>query len=181
MKRLFICGSVRPHGKSAHLADALADRALALDEGTEVAVFSLADDVEVEPCLACDYCALGEGCIIEDDMQELYELLDAADALAIVSPLYFAGPPAQLKAVLDRLQRYFRSTYTRGAPKRPAELFAIGDGGDPHGHEPLAAIVRSALAVAGFRLEAVHACIGKDPDELAAIAQAWEPARGISR
>ncbi|WP_180326490.1 flavodoxin family protein [Raoultibacter phocaeensis] len=177
MNRLVICGSFRPEGKSAHLCDALARRMHDLWPEDEINLFSLADDIDVDPCIACDYCELGEGCIIEDAMQDLYALLDEADSLVVVSPIYFAGPPAQFKAVLDRFQRYFW-TDVRTKPKRPAELFAIGDGGDPHGFDPLTGIVRSALAVAGYRLGAVHDCVGKTHDELYAIAAAWEPAQG---
>lgn len=179
MNRLIICGSIRAEGKCALVADALAHRMHELWPDDEINVFSLADDIDVDPCLACDYCEFGEGCIIEDEMQDLYALIDGAESLAVVSPIYFAGPPAQFKAVLDRFQVYFW-TDLRTKAKRSAELFAIGDGGDPHGFDPLAGIVRSALAVAGFRLDAVHDCVAKTPDELLAIAAAWEPARFVA-
>ena len=93
-------------------------------------------------------------------MRELYALLDDADELVVVSPVYFAGPPAQLKALLDRLQPYFWSDARAGA-KRPAVLHVVGEGGDPHGFEPLVGIVRSALACAGFTLEMVYDWVGK--------------------
>lgn len=176
MSRLILCGSIRPEGKSALLSSELANRMHALWPDDEIWLFSLADDIDVDPCIACDYCKLGEGCIIEDAMQDLYEMLDEADDLIVVSPVYFAGPPAQFKAVLDRFQRYFWTDF-RAKPKRPAELFAIGDGGDPHGFEPLVGIMRSALAVAGFQVEAVHDCVGRSIDELRAFAAAWEPVR----
>lgn len=176
MNRLVLCGSFRPEGKSALLSGALVERLHGLHPDDELQLFSLADDIDVDPCIACDYCKLGEGCIIEDPMQDLYGMLDEADSLAIVSPIYFAGPPAQFKAVLDRLQRYFWTDF-RSRPKRPAELFAIGDGGDPHGFEPLVGIVRSSLAVAGFRVEAVHDCVDRSPEQLLALAASWEPKR----
>lgn len=174
MNRLIIAGSVRPEGRSAHLAHALAHRMSERFPHDEAALFSLADDVEVDPCLACDFCKLGEGCVVEDDMQDVYALMEAADSLTVVSPVYFAGPPAPLKALLDRFQRYFW-TDLRAQPKRPAQLYVIGDGGDPHGFQPLTGIVRSALAVAGFRLDAVHDCVGKTFEELDAVAAAWMP------
>ena len=42
-----------------------------------------------------------------------------------------------------------------------AKLMVVGQGGDPHGFGPLETIMRSALAVAGFRLEEVLPCIGE--------------------
>lgn len=177
MNHLVLAGSVRPEGKSDSLARALCERLSECMPADGVALFSLADDVDVDPCLACDYCQLGEGCVIDDDMQNVYALLEGADTLTVVSPVYFAGPPAQFKAVLDRLQRYFWTDERKG-PKRPAQLFAVGDGGDPHGFDPLVGTVRSALAVAGFRLDAVHACTGMTFDELDALVGEWEPSKG---
>ena len=40
-------------------------------------------------------------------------------------------------------------------------LHVVGEGGDPHGFSALVSIVRSALAVAGFRLETVFDWVGK--------------------
>jgi hypothetical protein len=73
--------------------------------------------------------------------------------------VYFAGPPSQLKAALDRLQPHYWKG-TRRQPKRPACLYVVGEGGDPHGFAPLVTICRSALAVAGFELVDVRSHIG---------------------
>ena len=94
-------------------------------------------------------------CVIEDDMAEVRKHLDAADELTVVAPVYFAGPPAQLKALLDRLQPYYWSGVRRQSAKRPCVLHVIGEGGDPHGIEPLLGCVRSAFSVAGFKLDRV--------------------------
>ena len=132
--------------------------------------------LSVAGCIGCDACrdniaklaelgedAIGDDfapCAIDDDMQEIYELIDAADEITVVSPVYFAGPPSQLKALLDRLQPYYW-TNARAEEKRPAVLHVVGEGGDPHGFDPLVGCVRSAAAVAGFRLERVLDWVGK--------------------
>ena len=112
-------------------------------------------------------------CVLDDDMQELYPLIDAADELVVVSPVYFAGPPAQMKAVLDRLQPYFWTRVRTGA-KRPAVLHVVGEGGDPHGFEPLVGPVRSALSCAGFALEVVYDWVGKIGGDGEILAEADE-------
>ena len=38
----------------------------------------------------------------------------------------------------------------------------VGDGGDPHGYEPLVASVRSSMALAGFAIEETVPLIGID-------------------
>ncbi len=115
-------------------------------------------------------------CAIDDDMSDIYELIDEAEELTIVSPVYFAGPPSQLKALLDRLQPYFAASAAKrcaakeeGRPfktaVKPAVLHVVGEGSDPHGFAALVTIVQSALAVAGYKLETVLDWVGKIDEE----------------
>lgn len=165
-KHLIICGSPREKGRSSLVASQLYTHVVSVEPSASIAVFCVCDHT-VEPCIACDACKKDYACIIDDDMQLLYELLDTADRIHVVSPVYFAGPPAQLKAILDRMQPYFWEN-VRARPKRFAELYVVGEGNDPHGFEPLVTCVRSALSVAGFSLDAVHNLVGHVPDPLAA-------------
>ena len=175
MNRLIIVGSPRTNGRSAHLANILFETCIEECPDDELALAPVST-LNVAGCTGCDACRgniaklveLGEEaldddfapCAIDDDMQEIYELIDAADEIIVVSPVYFAGPPSQLKALLDRLQPYYW-TNARAEEKRPAVLHVVGEGGDPHGFSALVSIVRSALAVAGFRLETVFDWVGK--------------------
>ena len=186
MHRVIVVGSPRADGRSAHLADELFNACIEECPEDGVSIVSVAS-IEVGPCRACDACkqateapeALPEDddnlaimplvaesdavlhrCVIHDDMTEVRKHLDAADELIVVAPVYFAGPPAQFKCLLDRLQPYFWSDVrTRG--KRPCVLHVVGEGGDPHGFEPLIGCVRSAFACAGFQLELVLDWVGK--------------------
>ncbi|MCL2757211.1 MAG: NAD(P)H-dependent oxidoreductase [Coriobacteriia bacterium] len=126
----------------------------------------------IAPCVGCGFCSKTGTCVLAsktmqnrliDDYLEFHALLERADALVIVAPLYFAGPSSQFKAMLDRLQPYWAKRYVLGEkpkPKRPAQLFVVGAGGDAHGQAPLVGITKSALAVAGFNLEKVHTFVG---------------------
>lgn len=53
------------------------------------------------PCSACGACREGD-CVIEDDMQEVYDLMRRADGIFFASPVYMGGMSAQMKALLDR-------------------------------------------------------------------------------
>ncbi len=199
MHRVIIVGSPRPDGRSASLADELFNACI--DECPEdgVSIVSVAS-TEVAPCVGCEACAqaldeapdaIAEGdplepcesiassdaalhqCVIDDDMPEVRKHLDAADELIVVSPVYFSGAPSQLKALLDRMQPYFHSTARRGE-KRPLVLHVVGEGGDPHGFEPLIGVVRSAFAVAGFELEMVLDWVGKIDENGEIVAEAEE-------
>lgn len=179
MNRLIIVGSPRVNGRSAALADLLFETCIDECPDDEVALAPVST-LSIAPCEGCDACralverrsqaAVGAAeddddadplrCAIVDDMVEIYRLIDAADELIVVSPVYFAGAPAQFKALLDRLQPYFW-TDARRNPKRPAALHVVGEGGDPHGFDPLVGVVRSALSCAGFELERVLDWVGK--------------------
>jgi len=54
-------------------------------------------------CLHCDYCVRRkQGCILKDDMQDIYPLLLQADAWILGSPVYQGQVSGQLKSMLDR-------------------------------------------------------------------------------
>ena len=101
-KRIVIVkGSPRKNGNSAVLADQVAAGARAA--GAEVESFYL-HGMEINACDACDACHTEAyaGCIVEDDMQEIYPSLHEADALVIASPVYWFTVSAQTKLFMDR-------------------------------------------------------------------------------
>ena len=199
MKRVIVVGSPRTSGRSAHLAEMLFEANI--DERPEDELFLVPiSEIEVGPCIGCNACRVksevtykGEDggevtelknrCIFDDDMQTLYDLLDDADALTVVSPVYFSGAPAPMKCVLDRLQPYFWDFQEKGPrnPKRPLELHVIGEGGDPHGYGALVSEVKGSTALAGFRLERIFDWVGKITEKGEITAEAEEvPMPGIA-
>lgn len=54
-------------------------------------------------CIHCDHCVrTREGCVFKDDMEEVYKLLEWADAYILGSPVYQGNISGQLKTLLDR-------------------------------------------------------------------------------
>ncbi len=157
---LLVSGSPRRGGVSETLLDVVA-RGVE-DEGAAVSRFLISEG-EVSPCLSCDGCFATGECVISDRMDTFLQLADAASAIGIVTPVYFAGVPAQLKAVYDRLQSRWARRYLLGEPRppaRPASLFVVGTGRDPYGYEPAVVTSKSALAMLGFRPLEVHDFVG---------------------
>lgn len=165
---LYISGSPRSHTSEALIA--LIERG-AKAVGGRAHHFFLSNK-RIAPCTGCGTCTKNGTCTLAnktardrliDDYLEFHGLIERVDALVIVAPIYFSGPSAQYKALLDRLQPYWAKRYVLGQEprtKRPAQLYVIGAGGDPHGHAPLVGITKSALAVAGFNLEKTHSFVG---------------------
>jgi multimeric flavodoxin WrbA len=100
-KVLVAMGSPRKKGNSATLAKQVAAGAEAA--GAEVESFYL-HSLDIQPCTACDACRedTARDCVIEDDMQALYQKLRRADALVIASPVYWFTVSAQTKTFMDR-------------------------------------------------------------------------------
>jgi len=97
---LILKGSPRGKGNSAVLADQVA--AGARETGAEVESVYL-HGLDIHPCDACDLChEQEEGCVIQDDMQALYPRLLRAEAIVLVSPVYWFTISAQLKLCVDR-------------------------------------------------------------------------------
>ena len=142
---LVLCGSPRKNGVSSRYAAQLTAELEA--KGVVIEHWNVADHA-VSGCIGCEGCRRAlqcvecsghlTHCVIRDDMDGLYALLDGAAAVHVVAPVYFSGPTAQFKAVLDRLQPYWekrrgpnRQPGAADAPKRPVTLYVIGSGGDP--------------------------------------------------
>lgn len=152
---LVVNGSPLRRGRSVQVAQQLTR--LLSHEGSVVDYLNVGIDT-VDPCIACNCCKETYQCVLQDRLQPNYPLIDKAEVMIMISPVYFAGPPAQAKAFLDRMQPYFWNEDHRKL-KRKAFLFVVREGGDPHGFDPLLTIVKSSLTVAGFRLEEYFDCI----------------------
>jgi multimeric flavodoxin WrbA len=101
MKVLGIYGSPRNGGNS----DLLLDQALegARQAGAETnAVY--VRKLKLSGCLECGGCDKAGACVVEDDMTQIYPLLEAAQAIILSVPIFFYNVPAQAKALIDRTQ-----------------------------------------------------------------------------
>ena len=100
MRVLGIVGSPRKKGNTEILMkEALR---MARDVGGETDMF-LMSEKQVAPCDACGTCFEVGSCVVQDDMQELYDLMERADGIIIGSPVYFGSVSAQTKAIMDRM------------------------------------------------------------------------------
>jgi len=104
-------GSPRIHGNTALLLSAFLDEAERLGAHTERVNVS---NKKITPCQECGTCEKKGFCPIDDDMQQMYPLVRQADAIVMATPIFFYGPTAQLKAVIDRSQALWSRKYVLG-------------------------------------------------------------------
>lgn len=115
MKVLGIYGSPRKQGNT----DVLLDKALegARSAGAEVTPI-YARKLKMVGCIECGGCDKTGKCVVKDDMQDVYPLLESADIIFLASPIFFYGMTTQIKAIIDRGQAMWAK---RMLEKTPAE------------------------------------------------------------
>ena len=122
---LIVTGSPRAGGNSDQLAKAFAKGAQ--EAGHTVTTFD-AGRSKIGPCRACDTCfSKGVACSFDDDFNKLAPLLEQADAIALVSPLYWYDISGQLKLAIDKLKAFSG----RNLPIRESVLLMCGAVSDP--------------------------------------------------
>ena len=105
MKVFGIYGSPRRKGNS----DVLLDKALEGAESAGAEITKLyARDLKMSGCIECGGCDKTGKCVVKDDMQGVYPMLESADAIILSAPIFFYGVPSQAKAVIDRGQACWR-------------------------------------------------------------------------
>lgn len=180
---LCVAGSPRASGNSSRLLDACV-RGIREAGGTADRVVLARDPIR--PCNGCGQCSSTGVCVLTDPMCELYPRIDAAHAIVVASPVYFASVPATLKAFYDRCQPYWAQRYLLGAkprvPRRPGALLLVRGGGDPFGSECAVTTTRSVFAVLETTLDTVTDIEGPDAlGEIDTRADALELAEETGR
>jgi len=101
-KNVFIVSaSPRKHGNSDILCDEFMKGAR--DAGHNVEKIRLTEK-DINYCTGCCSCVGRQGaCVQEDDMNEIFTRILAADVLVLASPVYFRSFNGQMKTFIDRI------------------------------------------------------------------------------
>ena len=118
MRVLGIVGSPRKNGNTEILMREVLKAAR--EAGCETELF-LMSQKQVAPCDACGTCFEVGSCVVQDDMQELYAMMERAHAIVFGSPVYFGSVSAQLKAAMDRMFALLQ----RRALNPPTSTYAV--------------------------------------------------------
>jgi multimeric flavodoxin WrbA len=108
MKMLVVLGSPRKRGNGETLAGKVAEM---VEQGGGTVDYIRLNDLNIRPCQGCGGCEKSGNCVIKDDMTAIYETVDAADRILLVSPVYFYGLSAQCKIFGDRMQARWSRKY----------------------------------------------------------------------
>lgn len=127
MKILILNGSPRPHGNTTAMAEAFARGAR--ENGHQVDMLHVCGK-KIAGCMACEYCHQKDSgherqCVQQDDMQEIYPLLDEAEMIVLASPVYYHSFSGQLQCAINRI-------YALDKPKRLKKAALILSSGSDH-------------------------------------------------
>jgi len=108
-----LLGSPLSGGNTARLLD----RAIqgALDAGCDVEKIAVVD-LDFEACKEMIFCTEHETCIMDDNMQAMYQKFRDMDGIIIATPVMTMGIPGRLKSFMDRFQVFFMAKYMRNKP-----------------------------------------------------------------
>jgi multimeric flavodoxin WrbA len=113
-KVLGIYGSPRKGGNSDQLLDKALEGARSAGAETKTVY---ARDLKMCGCLECGGCDKTGKCVVEDDMQSVYPLLEEADLIFLASPIFFYSITAQAKALIDRSQALWSKRMLEKTPE----------------------------------------------------------------
>ena len=135
MKITAIIASPRKNGNTAFVVNKILEGAK--EQGAETYPWHFSD-LDIGPCTGCLCCHTegDRGCIIDDDMQELYDGIEQADVLVLGSPVYMGQMSAQAKIFTDRLFAQISprfSPYYKEKVTRKKLLLVFTQGNPDHG------------------------------------------------
>lgn len=82
-------------------------------------------NMDISHCTGCGSCENGKGCIIDDDMQRIYDSFASAYAVIFCAPIHFSGLSSVMKTVIDRFQTIWFCG--DAGPKYMAAMICGGD------------------------------------------------------
>lgn len=100
MNYLAIIGSKRKNGNTSILVDKVLEEINPLDNQVKKIFI---DDYSFSGCRGCNGCKDSTTCILNDDMKELYQMIEDCDVLILASPTYYYNVTSDIKKFIDRL------------------------------------------------------------------------------
>lgn len=168
MKILGIGGSPRKGGNSDILLERL--MAGARGSGATTDIVQLRDH-DFAPCIGCERCRQDKRCTgLDDGMRSVYEKLENACGLILISPVHSYTVTALVKAFLDRLYCYYDFGPGRPGPVssrlagqgRKAVVAAVGEQAtiEEGGMDTTLVILRRNIGILGYDIVGELAVLG---------------------
>ncbi|MGB9938580.1 flavodoxin family protein [Methanosarcina sp.] len=178
MKILGLVGSPNIDGNTAKLVNAILDGAA--ENGAENVIYNL-DSLNIKGCDACCRCQESGCCLIDDDMQELYEEIQAADTVVLGSPVYMWQMTAQTKLLIDRLTAFLKPDFSSRLDNKKLILVFSQGSSDRDAFKPYFEYTAGLLYYLGFDVLETVIAAGTDKLEVSFRPSLLEKARELGK
>ncbi len=128
MKRLIaLYGSPRAQGNSDILLDSFLKGVESKAKHNIERIYIR--DLKISPCLEIYKCKENGRCIINDDFQMIYDLIDRANLIVLSTPVMFYTVSAHTKILMDRCQSFWVRKYLLNKRSAQKEGYLLSVGG----------------------------------------------------
>lgn len=154
---MIVTGSPRRRGNTARVVDWVVDALQAA--GAEVDRVDACEVAFEQPgCTSCMGCQKQEayGCVIDDEASEVVRRMMDCDAVVLATPVYWMGPTAQIKRLVDRmfsLMKMSDTPPTTALEGKTLGLVATSGGKTEHGLGHLNAQYETAAGLMNLRYQ----------------------------
>jgi len=183
---MVVCGSPRKQGNTSRVVGWMAEAARAA--GAEVEIVHAVDlEFKAPGCTACMGCQKSEEfrCVIDDEVSEVVARMPEASAVVLATPIYFYGPTAQLKMVIDRcysLLKFAEETVETLLAGTEIVLLATAGGPTGEGLKMLDDTMRSLAQALALPYDSLLvASAPADPEEIESNTKLKERAAALGR
>jgi multimeric flavodoxin WrbA len=112
MKILALIGSPRREGNTDLLVEQILEGSRTRGHTAEKLFLY---DYTISLCRDCRNCKKGDYvCCINDEMQKIYPKIEEADLIIFGTPLYWYGPTAKMKLLIDRMRPFVANGKLKG-------------------------------------------------------------------
>lgn len=162
MKIIGFNASPRKNGSTSFAVDHILKGAA--ERGAETQLFHFGT-MDIGPCRGCLACKKGDrGCILMDDMQQIYPAIEQADALVLGAPVYMGQMNSQAKIFVDRLfaqvSPRFSPHYKERAVKKKLVLVFTQGNPDASRFQPYYDYTRKMFEILEFDVKDVFVVTG---------------------
>ena len=187
-KIMILCSSPHKDGKTNTIVNWCVQGAQ--EAGAQVECIDVATlNYKNNGCIACYGCQQSQeyGCVIDDDASPILKRMHKFDQVVFATPIYFFGPNAQLKMILDRIFSLVKINPETGefafqSPGQPTALIATSGGDMDDGIGRTDDLFKSMAGFHGSKYTSLLAPNSpNDPQELLADADLKEKAISFGR
>ena len=144
MKILALIGSPRKGGNTDLLVDQILEGSRTKGHTFEKLYLY---DYTISLCADCRNCKKGDyECCINDEMQKIYPKLAIADLIVFGTPMYWYGPTAKMKMLIDRMRPFVANRKLNG--KKAVVVVPSAEG--PEACDPMIEIFRMSFKYLGL-------------------------------